>query len=114
MSSHRHRQLDEHVHSLVARGWRPKTEQGAEERRAVRQSGRTFVNDLDSIAFEHQDVDELSGLAAPMFDDEEPGRDHFKHEAERGNLPRGAPDAELSIVAPHTEMNARPLDRGRQ
>jgi len=90
-------------------------EQRGEQVGAIGHGGRGFVHQLHVVAFEHRHVEVLAGLGATMvLYDQEPGLNHFQHEAEHGNRSRGAPDAQLAVDGPDAQVNARALDDGRQ
>ena len=112
---HRCRQLDQHRgharRRLCDRSRRPAT---------TPRSGQSgidpadaLIDDLDLIAFEHRDVDELAERLVAMLDDDQSRRDHFDDQAERRDLARRAPHEKVFAAPPHAEMNAGPLDRGR-
>ena len=115
MRAHRDGELHEQVHG-PAHERRVEAEQRGEQRRAIRQARRLFVDDLDLVAFEHGDVDELPRFfAAVMLDDEQSGRRDFDHDAQRRNRARRAPHRQIAIVAaPDAQMNAGALNRGRE
>jgi hypothetical protein len=73
------------------------------------------AEDLDLLALEDGHVAELAGVVVDaVLHDEQARSQHFEHEAERRDGAGRAPDAERAPVAPDPEVDARPLDRGRE
>ena len=113
--AHRHRQLHEHVHRADPRLGGVKPQQRGEQVGAIGQRGRGFVHQLHVVAFQHRHVDVLAGLRAPMvLHDQQPRLHHLQHEAEHGDVLRGAPHAQLAVDAPDAQVDARALDDRRQ
>ncbi len=77
---------------------RVEAEQRRQQGRAVGQRRAPLVDDLDLVAFEHRDVDELAAVAAVMLDDQQARGGDLEHEAERRNRARRAPDAQLAVL----------------
>jgi hypothetical protein len=120
VGAHRDRQFDQHVGRLAPRGRRIEADQRVDEGRAVRQRRATLVDDLDAVAFDDHDVDELArvglavGGAAPVLDGEHASGDHLEYERLGRQRPRGAPERQDARPGGHRQMDARPLNRGRQ
>ena len=111
---HRRRQLDQHRGHARRRLVIDRAGQRRRPRRAVgNHPADAFVDDLDLIAFEHRDVDELAERLGAMLDDDQSRRDHFDDQAERRALRASCPRRKSRRRPPHAEMNAGPLDRGR-
>jgi len=49
-----------------------------------------------------------------VLDHEQAGLDHFHDKTERRDRPRRAPDDQVSAIPPDAQVNAGPLDRGRE
>ena len=111
---HRHRELDQHVEIVARRSSLPEPEERQQQRRTIRQVRRRLVDDLERIALQHEDVDELARFGASMLDDEQAGLGDLEDETEQRDVTRRAPDPQLVSFGPHAEVNARAFDRRRQ
>ena len=60
VAAHRKRKLYLHVQRVVVHHRRVESEHGGQERRAVGNARCALVDNLDLVAFEHGDVDELA------------------------------------------------------
>ena len=72
-----------------------------------------FVDDLDLVALEDGNIDELPRFLAVMLDDEQARRRHFEDEAEPRNGAGRAPHAQFAVQARYAQMNPGTLNRGR-
>src|SRR6266496_378086 len=96
MCTHRHRELHENIDRVGWGGDGRKTKHRSDKGWTVGQSRTLFINHLDLIAFEHNDIDELSRvLPTAIFDDEQPRFDYLDHHAEPRNCVGDAPYAKL-------------------
>src|SRR5262249_61975205 len=65
MRAHRNCQLNERVDRVGGRGERAGSEQRADQKRTVRQTGAVFIHYLYLVPLEHRDVVELAGFLSP-------------------------------------------------
>ena len=112
MCTHGDGQLHQHVDGVGPRSGRLEPEQRTEKSRAICLPGSALIHQLNLVAFEYRNVDELAGfLSAMVFDDEQPRGSDFQHEAQTRNGAGEAPNVQIVSLMPHAQMNARPFDR---
>ena len=102
--------MDQHVHGFAGGVLGIEPEQGREQVRTVVKARGLLVDHFDFVALQDGYVDVLFGFSAALFHHQQTGRDDFKHETERREVARSAPDEELAGLAPDGEVNAGALD----